>query len=64
MSDGLTHLNNQGQANMVDVTGRDVTGDIHAVKARRIEALDVRIKRPNGLLHALHLLVDQGVTAD
>jgi cyclic pyranopterin phosphate synthase len=25
MSDGLTHLNNQGQANMVDVTGREVT---------------------------------------
>ena len=25
MSDGLTHLNNQGQANMVDVTGRDIT---------------------------------------
>ncbi len=25
MSDGLTHLNNQGQANMVDVTGRDVS---------------------------------------
>jgi len=25
MSDGLTHLNNQGQANMVDVSGREVT---------------------------------------
>ncbi len=25
MSDGLTHLNNQGQANMVDVTGREAT---------------------------------------
>jgi cyclic pyranopterin phosphate synthase len=25
MSDGLTHLNSSGEANMVDVTGRDVT---------------------------------------
>jgi len=25
MSDELTHLNSQGQANMVDVTGRDIT---------------------------------------
>jgi len=25
MSDGLTHLNNQGEANMVDVTGREIT---------------------------------------
>ena len=25
MSDGLTHLNSSGEANMVDVTGRDIT---------------------------------------
>src|SRR6218665_3455946 len=47
-----------------DALGRDVAGDIHAVKAGGVEPGNGAVERTHGLFHAIHILVDERVTAD
>src|SRR5437868_9114323 len=49
---------------LLDVVRVDVARDVHAVEARRIEAVELGIQRTDRALHPLDVLVDQRVAVD
>src|SRR5436190_2833231 len=48
----------------LDLVGADVAGDVAAVEARRLEAVELGVERADDALHRRDVLVDQRVGAD